>query len=190
MAVAELDRAAGARSAFSAVFANEQTFDAWYARALGRVYAYVFPRCGRDQDLAEDLTQQTFIEVVRGHARFDGLSDPMTWVCSIARHKVADHFRRLDAEERGRLRLVQQIGRAVPETTEVDVPEREAISAALATLPALQRAVLVFAVLDDLSCREIGELMGRHEGAVESLLHRARASFLRAYGIAEGRADA
>jgi RNA polymerase sigma-70 factor (ECF subfamily) len=189
MAIAEVELARATRGAFSAIFANEQTFDAWYERALPHVYGYVFARCGRDRDLAEDLTQQTFIEAVRCHERFDGLSDPMTWVCGIARHRLADHYRQLDAQERGRLRLVERLQAQVDTADDTVIAEREAISTALATLPALQRAVLLFSAMDGLTASEVGILIGRSEGAVESLLHRARSSFRRAYGIAEGRDD-
>lgn len=189
MAIIEVDTASAAREAFASVFATERTFDAWYERAMPRIYGYIFARCGRDRDLAEELTQQTFIEAVRGHDRFDGQADPITWVCGIARHKLADHFRRLEAEERRRLHLYQTL-EPTSTAAEADVAEREAIAAALATLPAMQRAVLVFAALDGLSCRQIGELVGRSEGAVESFLHRARVSFRRAYGIAGDPDDA
>ena len=187
--VLEADGPTAARAAFALVFANERTFDAWYERALPRIYGYVFSRCGRDQELAEDLTQQTFLEVVRTHERFAGDADPLTWACGIARHKLADHFRQRDVEERSRLRLVENLPSEEEPDEEAAIAEREQIAAALVSLPALQRAVLVFTALDGLTCREVGELIGRTEGAVESLLHRARASFKRAYGLAEGRDD-
>lgn len=162
------------------VFASEAAFDSWYETALPRVYGYVFTRCGRDPDLAEDLTQLTFVEAVRGRTSFDGRADSVTWLCAIARHKLADHYRRLDREDRRQLRLIEQERGAVP-TQGLPVEEREAISAALATLPALQRAVLLFTALDGLSVRQTAELIDRSESATESLLHRARESFRRAY---------
>ena len=57
--------------------------------------------------------------------------------------------------------------------------EREAISRAMATLPALQRAVLIFTALDGLTVREAAVLIDRSEPATESLLHRARAGLPR-----------
>lgn len=170
-------------------FASEPAFDAWYAQALPRVYRYVFARCGRDPDLAEDLTQQAFIEAVRGHASFDHRSDAVTWVCAIARHRLADHFRRLDADERRNLRLVELDPAGPNQPDPDDVAERDAIQTALDTLPALQRAVLVFTSLDGLTVREAAVLLGRSEGATESLLHRARLAFRRAYGLGGGQVD-
>ncbi len=164
------------------VFASEAAFDAWYERTLPRVYGYVFSRCGRDPDLAEELTQQTFVEAIRSRSDFAGRADPVTWLTAIARHRLADHFRARDREERRRLRLVVRAVDPGGERAWSRAGEREAIARALATLPALQRAALVFTVLDGLTVREAAKLLGKSEGATESLLTRARAGFRRAYG--------
>lgn len=177
------------RDALADVFASEAAFDSWYDRALPRVFGYVYSRCGHDVDLAEELTQLTFVEAVRQHERFDGRSDPITWLCGIARHKLADHFRRLDSEERRALRLIEHERGSNETATSDDVAEREAIARALASLPALQRAVLVFTALDGLTVREAAALLDRSEGATESLLHRARSAFRRAYALEGGEVD-
>ena len=59
--------------------------------------------------------------------------------------------------------------------------ERAAIADALRSLPAAQRAVLAFVVLDDLPVAEAARLMGKSVSATQSLLHRARSNFGRAY---------
>ena len=162
--------------------ATDGAFEAWYRRTLPRVYSYLLSRCGSDAALAEELTQQTFIAAIDGRSRFDGRSDTVTWLCGIARHKLADHFRVLEREERRRMRLeVREIqlgegGREAP-----DLDDRAAIEDAIRSLPAAQRAVLVFVVLDDLPVADAARLMGRSTGATQSLLHRARDGFRRAY---------
>ena len=188
MAVGALGIATRDSEVLGDAFASEAAFDAWYEQALPRVLAYVFARCGRDRDVAEDLTQQAFIEAVRGRGSFDGRSDPVTWVCGIARHLLADHYRRLDAEERRNLRLVELERGDPADAGPAAIAEREAIAAALASLPALQRAVLVFTSLDGLSVREAAALLDRSESAAESLLHRARVAFRQAYEREGGQA--
>lgn len=163
-------------------FATDDAFDSWYRRTLPRVYSYLLSRCGNDPALAEELTQQTFIAAIDRRSRFDGRSDTVTWLCAIARHKLADHFRVVEREERRRMRLeVREIQLAEGAANATVVDDRAAIAAALASLPASQRAVLVFVVLDDLPVAEAGRLMGRSAGATQSLLHRARDGFRRAY---------
>ncbi len=85
--------------------ATDGAFEAWYRRTLPRVYSYLLSRCGNDPALAEELTQQTFIAAIDRRSRFDGRSDTVTWLCGIARHKLADHFRLVEREERRRMRL-------------------------------------------------------------------------------------
>ena len=77
--------------------ADDASFEAWYRRSLPRVYSYLVSRGCGDVAIAEDLTQQTFIAAIDQRARFDGRSDTVTWLCGIARHKLADHFRAIGA---------------------------------------------------------------------------------------------
>ena len=165
-----------------ATFASEATFRAFYERALPRVYGYLLGRCG-DAATAEELTQQAFTEAIRWRSRFDGRSDPLTWVIGIARHKLADHFRRLEREERRHQRLGVHALEAASDSAVVSrVDERAQLLEALGRLPALQRAVLVLHYADGLPVREVARAVGKSESATESLLTRGRASMRRAYG--------
>jgi RNA polymerase sigma-70 factor, ECF subfamily len=180
---------AAARWSLADAFATEAAFDAWYAALLPRVHGYLFARCGRDPDLAEDLTQATFIAAVRSRRSFDGRSEPFTWLCGIARHQLADHFRRLDRDERRDQRLAQEAVRRGDPAGWAAAEERDAIGRALATLPPLQRAALLFTTLDGLTVKEAAALLERSEAATESLVHRARVAF-RAAWEHEERTDA
>jgi len=169
--------------------ADDAGFEAWYRRSLPRVYSYLVSRTGGDVGLAEDLTQQTFIAAIDQRSRFDGRSDTITWLCGIARHKLADHFRAIERDERRQRRMeVREIQLDEDKRAELGLEDRSMIAEILRSLPASQRAVLVFVVLDDLPVAEAARLMGRSRGATESLLFRARDSFRRAYG-AEDRDD-
>ena len=132
--------------------------------------------------VAEELTQLTFVAAVDQRSRYDGRSDTVTWLCGIARHKLADHFRAIEREERRRMRLeVRQIHLGVTTAPVNEIDDRAAIADAIRSLPASQQAVLTFVVLDDLSVAEAARLMGKSAAATQSLLHRARDGFRRAY---------
>ena len=161
--------------------ATDDAFDAWYRRTLPRVYSYLLSRCGNDPTLAEELSQQTFIAAVDLRSRYDGRSDTVTWLCGIARHKLADHFRRVERDERRRMRLEVREIQLAEAAHEPGLDDRAAIEDALRSLPVAQRAVLVFVVLDDLPVAEAARLMDRSASATQSLLHRARDGFRRAY---------
>jgi RNA polymerase sigma-70 factor, ECF subfamily len=169
--------------------ADDAGFESWYLRSLPRVYSYLVSRSGGDVALAEDLTQQTFTAAIDQRSRFDGRSDTITWLCGIARHKLADHFRAIERDERRQRRMeVRQIQLDDNSRSEMGIEDRSVIAEVLRSLPASQRAVLVFVVLDDLPVAEAARLMGKSRSATESLLFRARDSFRRAYG-AEDRDD-
>ena len=171
------------KSELDRVFSDPVAFGAWYDDALTTVYGYLLVRCGGDTALAEELTQQTFIQAVRRRETFDGRSDSVTWLCAIARNRLADHHRQVAREERRHLRLVVHeipaAGSAEPEQSAV--VEREAVLAALRSLPALQRAALVLCYLDGLSVREASRALGKSEGATASLLNRGKARFRQVY---------
>src|SRR4026209_1934883 len=86
--------------------------EAWDRRTRPRVYAYLLSRCGHDVELAEELTQHTFVAAIEQRWRFDGRSDITTWLCGIARHKLADHYRLAEREQRRQIQLeVREIDR-------------------------------------------------------------------------------
>lgn len=169
-----------------ALVRDEAAFRAWYDDAMPRVYRYLVSRCGGDHTLAEELTQQTFVEAVRRRDRFGGRADVVTWLIAIGRNKLVDHYRRHGRDARRHGHLID-LHRAGADLDWDRHEEREAIEAALATLPPEQRLALLFRYLDDLSVRDVAAAIGRSEKATESLLVRARSTFRRAYG---GRTDA
>lgn len=167
-------------SPLAAVFADDARFRAWYEAVLPPVYGYLFNRCGRNQELAEELTQQTFVEAVRGRDGFRQ-GEPLAWLIGIARHRLIDHFRRLERRESGFRRLLASKPPLVIWLGD-GASDDEELSAALARLPAAQRAALVLRYVDDLPVREVARLLRRSEAAVESLLSRGRDALRRSYG--------
>ncbi len=145
------------------------------------MYRYLLARCAGDATLAEEITQQTFVQAIRHRDRFDGRADVVTWLCAFGRHRLVDHYRRGGRDERRHDRLIATHSQAD------DAPwraaeTRDAVNAAVAGLPADQRLALVFRYLDRMSVREVAATLGRSEKATESLLSRARDGFRRAYG--------
>jgi len=167
---AERDRVAELARTFS----DGDAFRRWYDDAVVRVYRYLYPRCGGDRGLAEEITQQTFMRAVERRSTYEGRASVITWLLTIARNILADHFRRAEKDERRHLRLVvREIDMVASAPAAVD--DHEAIMSALRALPASQRAAIVLCYLDGLSVREAAEVLQRSESATESLLTRGRA---------------
>ena len=157
---------------FVALCADPDAFAGWYRRALPRVYGYVRAQAGGDIDLAEDITQHAFVQAVRARASFDGRADPVTWICSIARNALLNHYRAERREWRRRVAVVPRI--ELPDAAAA-APDRDDLVRALGLLHADQRAAVILKYVDGMSVREIARTIGRSEAATESLLSRARA---------------
>lgn len=136
------------------------------------VYGFVFARVGGDAAAAEDIVQDTIIESIRSAHTFRGEAALSTWVCAIARRRVARHY---DAERRDALARthLEAAPRHLPSAAE-DVDQQDEVIRALGRLPAVYRQVLVLKYLDDLAVAEIAALVGRTRVQVQSLLQRAR----------------
>jgi RNA polymerase sigma-70 factor (ECF subfamily) len=164
-------------TSFVMLCADEPAFRAWYDVALPRVFGFVHGRTGGDAVLAEEITAQAFLEAVRARATFDDRSDPITWICSIARNRLIDHYRRVSREQAGHLRLVVSNVDAERdrEAAAWDAADRrEEVLVSLRGLPALERTALLLRHLDGYSVGEVARLIGRSERSTESLLSRAR----------------
>ena len=68
-------------------------FEALFTQYFGRVYRFARGFTGSDS-AAEELTQQTFFKALKSLDRFEGRSDPVTWLCSIAKHEYVNGLRR------------------------------------------------------------------------------------------------
>lgn len=146
------------------------------------VYGFVYARVGGNQDVAEDLTQATYLEALRSSATFRGESALQTWLCTIARRQVARYFE----SERRRFRLERKLRLiSVDEAEEEGEPDdqpavdAETMIAAMGRLTPLHRQVLVLKYLDGRSVEQIAEELGRSRVQIQSLLQRARASMKR-----------
>jgi RNA polymerase sigma-70 factor (ECF subfamily) len=170
------------RDTFREALASEASFSSFYHEALPRVYGYLVNRCQGDAALAEDLTQSAFGEAIRQRASFDGRSDPVVWVIGIARHKLVDHFRAQERDERRRMRLVvRELTLDGADDPWRGLDEREVLIANLGRLSAAQRAVLILHDADGLPVRQVARQIGRSEAATESLLSRARCALRAVY---------
>jgi RNA polymerase sigma-70 factor, ECF subfamily len=158
--------------------ASVEELVAIYDRALPQVYGYVLPRCG-SVALAEDITAETFVAAVDALERQAAPVPTVAWLIGIARHKLVDHWRRSEREQRN-LEEVGEIGRQVadPWPGFVDV---DAVHVALAKLPVPQRMALTLRYLDGLPVGEVAECVGRSLHATETLLVRARIALRRVY---------
>jgi RNA polymerase sigma-70 factor (ECF subfamily) len=140
-----------------------------------RVHALIYRLlAGRSRHRAEDLTQETFVRVLRALPRFDpdGAASLSTWILTIATRLTLNEMRRPDHA------AIDDEPRAAERTDAASERARlgAAIAAAVATLPEQQRAVLVLREYHDLEYQDIADALEIDVGTVKSRLSRARAA--------------
>jgi len=160
---------------------SPSAFAAFYEQALPGVYGYFFHRCGGSVAVAEDLTQEACLAAVVELQKGKQVRAPIAWIYGIARHKLLDHYRRIQRADRH----VTLDPTSEEASGELPAPDeagaRDRVMAALGAVVASQRAALVLCYVDGYSVAEAARLLGKSAEAVESLLARGRNGFKRAY---------
>jgi len=133
------------------------------------VYSFAY-RLTRRQDVAEDITQECFLSLIRAPQRFDAARGSMkVFLFSIARNLVLKQYRDdhpgepLDGVE-------EQIATDPRGSLEIS----SAVATAVAGLPHLQQEALILFEYEGVTLDEIARITGADTGTVKSRLHRAR----------------
>ncbi len=163
------------------------TLDHLYSDYRERLIRFVLSRVSEDQYVAEDIVQEVFAAALISLGSFRSQSSHYTWLCSIAQHKIADHYRRRSqcrseatecpdpdcqthSHDNGSCSVVEQWF----ETEET----KELVRQALRQLSAVHEEALRLKYFDGFSVIEISRRIERSPKAVEGLLARARRSLL------------
>ena len=137
--------------------------------ATGRRLVGLLVSAGASPALAEDLLQEAYARLVPRWQSVQHYDNPEAWVRTVALRLYLSHERRSRLFHR-RAPILQ-----TPAAGEGPSPDRVAVEAALAQLPAHQRVVVVLHYLVDLSVDEIAITLKIPAGTVKSRLSRARA---------------
>jgi RNA polymerase sigma-70 factor, ECF subfamily len=156
-----------------------------YDPALPQVYGYLLRRCGRP-DTAQDLTSETFLAAADAVRREHPPRLDVGWLIGVARHKLADHWRRQAREQRG-LRAVSADPSRTAAAEDPWDARLDALHAqqTLAELAPQHRLALTLRYVDDLPVADVAALLGRTLHATEALLVRARSAFRAHYSLDE-----
>jgi RNA polymerase sigma-70 factor, ECF subfamily len=168
---------------------DERAFAEFFDTYAPRLFRFAMRRAG-DEDLAEEITQTTLIAAVGKLKTWRGEASLFTWLCTIARRQLVDHWRRTarrpelrplddDPDVRAALESLASGGdRADAADVSLD-RERlvERVQITLDYLPDRYGDVLEWKYLQGLSVHEIAERLALTPKAVESRLTRARQAF-------------
>jgi RNA polymerase sigma-70 factor (ECF subfamily) len=159
---------------------DRQALEELYLMHFDRIYSYLQMSVGNRHD-AEDLTNQTFVKMLESIERFEWRKVPVSaWLFRIAHNLAMDHFR-------SRRRWQPEEDPPEPPGAEERSAEEEALHSIgrqsmlemIEDLSQDQQQVLTLKFVFNFSNGEVATILGKSEGAIKSLQHRALGSLQR-----------
>ena len=133
-------------------------------------------------DVVDDVTQEVFIAAVQAIRRYRATATFRTWISAIARHKVADFYRK-----RGRQPVTTEFDPEINDVAEVSAwQEQAAVRMAMQCLPDHYQEVLLLRFAEGLPFQDIADTLGLSLEAAKSRYRRAIAAMAKALGEGEG----
>ena len=157
-----------------AIQGDHEAFGRLYEQYVVRIFNYVFYRTGNQHD-AEDLTARVFFRAMRRIPQYQERGLPVSaWLYRIAHNLVANWHR--DRGRRPEISLDEGFASIPhsehPEVTLLQLEEQDYLLSIIRDLPSERQQLIILKFVEHMSNAEIGQIMGRTEGAVKSLYHR------------------
>lgn len=153
---------------------NSAAFGKLYDRYLPSIYRFVFIKVGRKQD-AEDIAQQVFTSAWQNIDGFEFKGFPFSsWIYRIASNAVIDYYRTYKGDVSVDAISEEHFSEESGNESRVDhAINMNTVRVALTRLEPDQQSVLLMKFVEDLSNKEIADALGKTEGAVRVIQHRA-----------------
>jgi len=158
---------------------DPEAFGLLYERYVDKIYNYIYYRTGNHHD-AEDLAAKVFFQAMNHIGRYVQRGAPFSsWLYRIAHNLVANWHRDRSRRQIVSLDRLASVGRQRedgPFQQVIQGERQEALLAEIRCLPADRQELLILKFVERLPNAEIGQMMGRSEGAIKSLYHRTLVS--------------
>jgi len=166
---------------------HRQAFDVLVGRYKNRLYNFIL-KMVRDPDLAEEITQDTFVRAYIHADKYRTIARFSTWLYTIGLNLVRNHMRRKKRSPIGRIPMV---GSQDGDKVEMDLPDpghgadrevrdremKERVAQVVAKIPQHYLEPFLLREYGDLSYEEISAATGLKIGTVRSRINRARSHF-------------
>lgn len=152
--------------------ADREAFFSIYDSYFKKIYNYAYYRT-MNQSEAEEITSQTFLLALEGIENYEYRGVPLgVWLYRIASNVLVDLYRKKNKTLILEERELEAAGEEQPEAILVGKDEKRELAQLLKKLPPLQQQAVILRYIQELSYKEISEVMEKSEGAVKQLLHR------------------
>ena len=164
---------------------NEQAFASLYAQFCDRVFNTALSYLQQNEE-AEEIAQDVFVEIHRSAAKFKGNASVSTWIYRITVNKCLDRIRQRK-NKRSLGRIISIFGepndpaRPIPDFHHPGIALENKESAArlfreIDQLPENQKTAFILSYVEELPRQEVANVMGSSLKAIESLLQRAKSN--------------
>ncbi|PLX20869.1 RNA polymerase subunit sigma-24 [Candidatus Parcubacteria bacterium] len=149
---------------------EDKQFIANYNKYLDKIYNYIWYRVAFDKTVTEDLCSEVFLKAFKAYDNFDESRSFQSWIYAIAKNHLSNYYR-----TRGREVDIENALNLSCETLEkINTKiEAEELFSEIDKLDSYSKEVIILKYVDELSTKEIAELLEKEVNAVRVQLSRA-----------------
>ncbi len=158
---------------------NQKYFDILYSRYSSKIFGKCLSIL-KDEEKAEDATQEIFVKILLNLAKFSGKSKFSTWIYSITYNYCIDSIRK---RKKDKSILVEDLANE-HDTAEDGIEDRfllemhvKRLKVILEKIPVTDKAILLMKYQDEMSIKEISEILDKSESAIKMKIKRAKQKF-------------
>lgn len=161
---------------------NQAAFARLYDQYVDKIYRYIYFKVGNQAD-AQDMTAQVFMKAWQAIGNYEWTDRPFAaWLYRIAHNLIVDGFRtRHETSSIDDMLEMEESGPSLEGIVEGHLTA-ETLRHALRHLTPDQQRVIVLRILEGYSTSEVAQMMGKAEGAVRTLQHRALLGLKNVFG--------
>lgn len=169
-----MKRAAEAQLVELLKLGDREAVQYWFSTYHPKLLLFIKKNLENKQD-AEELAQQTFLNCMKNLPLFLGASSLWTWMVAIAKHEIADYYRKKYAKRAVQTLPLSQLFWAEPIEDAHDISVK--VLSVLKKMSGYSKELLLKKYIDKQSVQAIADEMGKTAKAIESELFRARREF-------------
>lgn len=167
---------------------NTESVERFYGKYADALFAYIYHHTNNCSDYTEDIWQESLLAIFKAIDKYRGKSSLFTWMCGIAKRKIADFYRKkenhLDIAGAPNDYSNRELINTQSDFFEDEFIQQQGRVTVIETLMSLNenyRQVLIEKYVEGLSIKDIAKKSKRTSKSVESLLGRAKKAFRQSY---------
>lgn len=149
------------------------------------IFHFLLSLC-HDEELAMELTQETFLKAYQSIGRYDGSCKISTWLCSVAKNTYYQHLSKNKREIPRETAAGEQVTELTPERRVLARIELMDVLKLMQNLPEKIREVMYLRITGALSFKDIGEIMGKSENWARVNYYRGKERIIKDYNFCKG----